>query len=445
MQTTQKEERHVLYLVSRILYLPGMHRALRMVTFVVLPIITLLLGWQLGATYEQREVREVEQHLEFLFSGQTESGTLLADPEKEVNLALLWGVWRLLQKHYIAPERMQTRDMLFGAVAGLTGAIGDPYTVFMTPSENDDFHSSLQGKLEGIGAELTLRDGRVVVVAPLKGSPASAAGLEPEDVIWKVDDMDMTGKSLAQVVERIRGPKGTTVTLIVERSGEADPLTITIVRDEIRVPSVEWEVKKTATGSVGYIALNQFGDESVREVREALKDLRSQEMKGLIFDMRFNGGGYLEGAVNLASLFLRQGKVVSVQRRSGEPIHHYVSGRPTDPEIPLVVLINEGSASAAEILAGAFQDHKRATIIGKKSFGKGTVQEVFDLPGGSSVRITTAKWLTPGGKDLSSEGVMPDIEVERTREDIENKRDPQLDAAIEWLVDGEDMTGARDE
>jgi carboxyl-terminal processing protease len=144
--------------------------------------------------------------------------------------------------------------------------------------------------------------------------------------------------------------------------------------------------------------------------------------------------------VELVSFFLSEGKVVSVQRRTGEPIHHYVTSRPLVPDLPMVVLINEGSASASEILAGALQDHKRATIIGKKSFGKGTVQEVFDLPGGSSIRITTAKWLTPNGKDLGSEGVMPDIVVERTREEIQNKVDPQLDAAIEWLVDGEDVT-----
>jgi carboxyl-terminal processing protease len=387
-----------------------------------------------------RELQEIEKNLEILYGGQTASGALVQDPEKEVNPALMWGVWRLLSKHYIAPENMKTQEMLYGAVGGLVAAIGDPYTVFMTPTENEDFHQSLGGRLEGIGAELTLKDSHIVVVAPLKGSPAAEAGLAPEDIIIKVNDEDVTGKGLVQVVERIRGPKGTSVTLTIERMGEEDFLTFTIVRNEIHVPSVEYEVKKTATGSIGYIALNQFGDDSVAEVREVLDALEHEDLTGIVFDVRFNGGGYLEGAVELVSFFLSEGKVVSVQRRTGEPIHHYVTSRPLVPDLPMVVLINEGSASASEILAGALQDHKRATIIGKKSFGKGTVQEVFDLPGGSSIRITTAKWLTPNGKDLGSEGVMPDIVVERTREEIQNKVDPQLDAAIEWLVDGEDVT-----
>lgn len=417
-----------------------MSRAVRILTCTLLPLFTLVLGWQIGMAMQERELKGIQESLELLYSGQTASGGTIQDPEKEVNLALLWGVWRLLQKNYIAPEKMRTQDMLYGAVGGLVGAIGDPYTMFMTPTENTDFHQALQGRLEGIGAELTLRDGQVIIVAPLKGSPAAKAGLAPEDIILKVDDEDVTGKSLMQVVERIRGPKGTPVVLTVERPGEQEFLTFTIVRNEIHVPSVEYEVKKTATGSVGYIALNQFGDDSMKEVRNALQELKEEDLSGLVFDVRFNGGGYLEAAVDLVSFFLREGKVVSVQRRVGDPIHHYVTGRPIIPDLPLVILINEGSASASEILAGALQDHKRATVIGKKSFGKGTVQEVFDLPGGSSIRITTAKWLTPHGKDLSSAGVLPDIAVERTREDIENKRDPQLDAAMEWLTDGEDVT-----
>ena len=417
-----------------------MSRILRVLTVTLLPLLTLVLGWQIGVSIEQRGVRELEEQLELLYTGQAGSGALMEDPEKNVNPAIMWGVWRMLQKNYISPERLKTQDMLYGAVGGLVAAIGDPYTVFMTPSENQDFHESLQGKLEGIGAELTLREGDVVVVAPLKGSPAEAAGLQPEDIIVKVNTKEVQGQTLAKVVEQIRGPKGTSVHLDILRPGESDLLPMDIVRDEIKVPSVEYEVKKTATGSVGYIALNQFGDDSVDEVRAALDSFEDKDLQGLVFDVRYNGGGYLEGAVELCSFFLKEGKVVSVQRRMGEPVHHYVSGHIVFPDLPMAVLINEGSASASEIFAGALQDHKRATVVGKKSFGKGTVQEVFDLPGGSSIRITTAKWLTPGGRDLGSEGVIPDIDIDRTREDRENKRDPQLDAAIEWLLDGEDVT-----
>jgi carboxyl-terminal processing protease len=350
----------------------------------------------------------------------------------------------LLLKHYIAPEELQVQPMLYGAAAGLTEAIGDPYTTFMTPKENDDFQDGLHGKLEGIGAELTLRDGRVVVVAPLKGSPAAGAGLLPEDIILEVDEVDTEGESLSDVVQRIRGPEGTTVTLAVERKGESEPLTFRITREEIKVPSTEVETRKTASGSIGIVTINQFGDATARELEQAIRGFLEEDLEGIVLDVRFNGGGYLERAVEMTSLFLSSGKVVTVARRDAEPEHHYVSGRPLTTDVPLVVLINEGSASASEILAGALQDAGRATVVGKKSFGKGTIQEVFDLPGGSSLRITTARWLTPSGRDLGEDGIEPDIEVERTVEQIQEEIDPQLDAALEWLLDGDDVSESND-
>ena len=375
-----------------------------------------------------------------LYSGETGSGQIVTDPEKEVDMSLLWGVWRILIKHYIAPDELEATKLLFGAVEGMVRAVGDPYTTFMTPAQNKDFRQSLEGKLQGIGAELAFRDGLIVIVAPLKGSPAQKAGLLPEDVIVEVDGINIEGENLNQVVQRIRGQKGTTVTLTIDRPGALESKQFSIVRDEILIPSVESNLIETGSGTLGYIALNQFGDTSVDEFQKSLAELLKNDLKGLIMDVRFNGGGYLEGAVELTSLFLRQGKVVSVERRSTEPEHHYVYGRPVVPDLPLVVLINQGSASASEIVAGALQDHKRATIIGMKSFGKGTVQEVLDLPGGSSLRVTTARWLTPSGKNLGKEGVHPDIVVDRTAKDFEEDKDPQLKAAEEWLLDNEDVT-----
>ncbi len=423
-------------------FLSIMSRFLRIVTVITLPILTLALGWQLGVSYEQNVLREATAKLNLLY-GRGGSGTVLADPESEADLSLLYGVWRLLLNRYIAPEELTTQKMLFGAVDGLVRAIGDPYTVFMTPSQNRDFRQALEGKLQGIGAELAFRDGQVVVVAPLKGSPAQTAGVLPEDIIIEVDGIDITGENLNQVVQRIRGKKGTTVTIKIVREGSFNPLTLSIVRDNITIPSVESRLIESGSGSVAYIALNQFGDNSIDELRVALQGFMEQSPKGLIVDVRFNGGGYLESAVELTSLFLRQGMIVSVERREGEPEPHYAYGRPLAPDLPLVVLINQGSASASEIVAGALKDHKRATIIGMKSFGKGTVQEVIDLPGGSSLRVTTAHWLTPGGKNLGKEGVHPDIVVDRTAEDLQAERDPQLDAALEWLLDYEDVTGGQ--
>ncbi|MFA5272927.1 MAG: S41 family peptidase [Candidatus Peribacter sp.] len=412
-----------------------MKRAFRIGIVVLLPLITLSLGWGLGTRYARQQVADMMSQLEFLYQGKTSSGTLVHDPEKEVNLALLWGVWRLLQQHYIAPEKLETTNMLFGATAGLVRALDDPYTTFMTPRENTDFKEGLGGKLHGIGAELTMKDGSIVVVAPLKGSPAQEAGLLPEDTIIMVDGTDVTSETLTNVVQRIRGPKGTSVKLTIVRKDQTEPVELTIKRDDIQIPSVEFSVKETGSGSIGVISINQFGDNTVQEVEESVRDfIRSEKpIAGIVIDLRYNGGGYLDGAVELASIFLKQGKVVTVQRREGEPVSHYVNGRPLEPDLPLAVIINEGSASASEIFAGAIQNHKRGIFIGKTSFGKGTVQEVFDLPGGSSLRVTVARWLTPGGKDLSKEGIHPDIEVDRTPQDTAAKSDPQLDAAMEWL------------
>jgi carboxyl-terminal processing protease len=337
----------------------------------------------------------------------------------------------MLQENYIAPNQLQPSKMVLGAIRGLVDALDDPYTTFMDAEENKGFRQFLSGDLQGIGAELVLKDGRVIVVTPLRGSPAEKAGLMPDDVITKVDGKEIEGETLTEVVGRIRGTKGSRVSLTIVRNGQEKKFTIT--RDEIHIPSVESHVEKRGRRTIGVITLNQFGEHSVQEVQRAIQEFPSS-MDGLVLDLRSNGGGLLEGAVEIASMFLRQGEVVAVEGHSGEPSRHYVSGKPLLPDIPLVILINNGSASASEILAGALQDHERATIVGEKSFGKGTVQEVIDLPGGSSLRVTIARWLTPDGRDLSKEGVTPDVVVERTAEDVEAERDPQMEKALEVVT-----------
>lgn len=409
-----------------------MPRTLKIIVFVALFALTLLLGIQLG--WHSREISSGEGGLPPILQ-HTESGggLILKDPEQDVDISLLWEVWRLLVHRYVAPEQLQPRPMLIGAIRGLIDAIGDPYTTFLTPEEHQEFRDALQGELEGIGAELTIQEGKIVVVAPLKGSPAERAGLLPGDIITAVDGEDIHGKSLSDVVHRIRGPKGSEVSLSILRVAIVHM--IHIKREGIHVPSVEYELKNTKKGPIASIAINQFGDDTVKEVTTSIASAKKAHAKGLILDVRYNGGGYLDGAVALASLFLQQGKVVSVKGRSDSLSHQYVTGRPTLPDLPIVILINQGSASAAEILAGALQDHKRATVMGTKSFGKGTVQEVIDLPEGSSLRVTTAHWLTPNGRNLAKEGITPDIIIDRTPEDIDAKRDPQLDAALQWFED----------
>jgi carboxyl-terminal processing protease len=404
-----------------------------------LVVIALLLGWQLGARSVQSgfSMQILNQgHSAGVVPAANGSGGILSDPEKQADLTLFWRVWNLLNDDYVDPNRLQANPLTQGAIRGMVDAVGDPYTLFMSPVENTDFHDTLSGRLQGIGAELALRNGVVTVVNPIKGSPAEKAGLLPDDVIEKVDGKTVEGQTLSQVVTRIRGIKGTSVTLdIIRPKKTADKnVALTIVRDDIHVPSVESRVIDKPDGKIGYVALSQFGEGSIEEVRQALVGFSGQTLRGIILDLRGNGGGYLDGAVDLVSLFANQGRVVSVEHRSGAPEVHDVNGHALYPDTPLVVLQNEGSASASEITAGALQDLGRATIIGEKSFGKGTVQEVIDLPGGSSLRVTVARWLTPKGKNLGKEGVHPDIEVQRTSDDYEKNADPQLDAASDWLL-----------
>ncbi len=414
-----------------------MAKQFRTLAIVVVPILTLALGWQLGLRMQAQAMRDFEQSLGMQFRGG--SGSTLQDPEKDVDPTLLWSTWRLLLKNYVDPSKLQKEDMLYGAAKGLAGSMGDPYTLFMTPKENEDFKQTLSGNLEGIGAELADRDGSIVVVTPLRGSPAERAGLKAGDIILTIDGSPTDGLTLPDVVGKIRGAQGTTVVLGVASPGTPAIRTLTIARENIHIPSAEWHVEESPDGAIGYMAINQFGDDTLPEVKQGLAELKKAPLKGLIIDLRNNGGGYLDGAVDLVSLFLQKGKVVTVARREGAPQEHYVSGRPELPNLPMAVIINAGSASASEIAAGALQDNKRATIIGVKSFGKGTVQEVIDLPGGSSLRVTIAHWLLPSGRDLGKDGVHPDILVEQPQT---GSGDVQLQTTLTFLRTGQKPAAA---
>jgi len=405
----------------------------RLASIGLLLLVLFFLGFKLGAEYEWNALQTERSNIESLFTLAGSGATVRANPETEVDLSLLWGVWRLLGEHYIDPEKLTINEMVYGAVGGLTSAVGDPYTVFMTPEDTTSFEDAMSGTLEGIGAQMDQINGDIVVVAPLKGSPAEAAGLLPKDVVVTVNDEEVHGLRLDIVVDKIRGPAGSTVHLGVYREGETEILKISIRRKNIHVPSVEFAIKKTASGDIALLTINQFGDSTMQEVRSALKTFKSSTVRGLVLDLRYNGGGYLEGAVELSSLFLKEGIVVTVERRDTDPEIYHVFGDATYPTLPMAVLINGGSASAAEIAAGAMQDHKRATIVGTTSFGKGTVQEIINLPNGAALRVTTARWLTPSGHDLGHMGITPDIVVERTLDEYRAGVDPQFDAAVKAL------------
>jgi carboxyl-terminal processing protease len=353
---------------------------------------------------------------------------------QDVNLSLYWNVWERLETNYLNESAVQNdQNLIYGSIKGLVNALDDPYTVFMTPKETKQFEENLQGSLQGIGAELSVEDGMLIVVSPLKDSPAEKAGLRPGDVIFQIDG-DATGEmTLFEAIMNIRGEKGTDVTLTIIREDIDEPFDVTITRDEITIESVTTEL---LDGNISYVSVNQFSDNTTKEFDEAIQEILIKNPKGVILDLRYNGGGYLDIAVEILSEFISDDKTaVIIQRRNPDDNQTLqVPGNTRLPDIPLVVLVNRGSASASEIVAGAIQDHKRGLVMGEETFGKGSVQEVELLRDGSSLRLTIAKWLTPEGRDIEEAGIVPDRIIELTQEDIENEFDSQLEEARTYLM-----------
>lgn len=320
-------------------------------------------------------------------------------------------------------------ELLDGLKRGLALATGDPYTEYLNPEASQEFDDDLSGTFSGIGAELGREDDNIVVVAPLSGFPAEDAGLQSRDVILQVDGESVTGKSITEVVQMIRGEVGSDVTLTVARDFER--LEFTITRETITIPSVEFEVTDE---NIGYLDVSRFGEDTVELVRQAYQDFMSVDVDGIVLDMRTNPGGLLNVSVDLADLWLPSGAVIVEERRAGEVVNSLESQNDALIEdIPTVVLVNEASASASEIVAGALSDHGVATVVGKTTFGKGSVQQLDRLRSGGTLKVTVARWYTPDGLNIDREGIEPDIEVELTQEDLEAELDPQRDRAIEEL------------
>lgn len=323
--------------------------------------------------------------------------------------------------------KLDNTKLLDGLKTGLVAASGDPYTEYMPPEKANDFKGQLSGTFEGVGALLGKNEkGNVIVISPIDGFPAKKAGLQPRDVIAEIDGKDASTLAVDKAVEKIRGPKGTKVKLRIIRN-EKEDLMFEITREEINIPSVE---SKILDGGIGYIKISRFGDDTADLSRKAAEKFKSDGVSKIILDLRGNPGGYLEAAVDVSSLWLND-KTVLQEKRDGKTIRTY-SSRGTAPlsGITTTVLIDEGSASASEITAGALHDNKAASLLGVKSFGKGSVQEPQTLQNGGLLKITVARWYTPNGKNIDKEGIQPDQKVERSEEDYKAGRDPQLDAAI---------------
>ncbi len=328
--------------------------------------------------------------------------------------------------------RLDKEKLEDGLKEGLVKAAGDPYTEYLNVEAAKDFNEDLSGSFTGIGAELS-KDAAtktIIVVSPIAGFPADKAGIKPKDAIVEIDGKSAYDISVSEAVKRIRGPKDSVVKLKLLR-GTSEAIDLSITRQEITIPSVE---TKMLDDNVGYIKVSRFGEDTASLAADAAKEFKEQNVAGIILDMRGNPGGLLDAAVDVSSLWVPKGQTILTERRDNQIISTKKSqGSSLLGGIPTAVLIDEGSASASEITAGALHDHKLAKLIGKKSFGKGSVQQVQDLRKGGILKVTVARWFTPNGKNIDKSGIEPDEKIERTDDDIKNNKDPQLDAAIAHL------------
>jgi carboxyl-terminal processing protease len=320
---------------------------------------------------------------------------------------------------------------LDGIKTGLVNSTGDPYTEYLNAKEAKEFNRELSGTFTGIGAELgTNTDNNIIIISPISGYPADKAGLKPRDIIAAINGQTTSGMSISAAVKKIRGPAGSKVTLSIVR-GDGSPFGVNITRQTINVPSVESKVE----GQIGYIKINQFTADTGELAQKAAQDLKNQNVKAIVLDLRGNPGGYLSAAVDVSSLWLNKGDVVVQQRRGGKTVvgTEYASGNNILGGLPTAVLINAGSASASEIVAGALHDHKTATLVGTTSFGKGSVQQVENLSGGAELKVTVAHWYTPNGKNINKQGINPDLKIEVNDQDSKSDKDPQKDQAYQLL------------
>ncbi len=364
-----------------------------------------------------------------IYSGVTNIFVNSANSElpDELDYSSVDELYNELRKKYDGVLKLD--DVMNGIKKGLAQSAGDPYTIYLSEEEAKEFKDDLNGTFTGIGAELGAKNDRIVIIAPLDGFPAQKAGLRAGDIIVEIDGEDAFGISIEEAVSKIRGEKGTDVTLAIARDGKT--LEITITRDAITIPSVTSEVREDG---IGYLKISRFAQDTAALSQQAAEEFKGQGVTKIVLDLRNNGGGFLDAAVDVSGLWLTDGSLV-VEQRAGDTVTQSLKTRGDGPLIGFetIVLINKGSASASEIVAGALKDYKIATLVGETSFGKGSVQALDELGAGGVLKVTIARWYTPDGNNIDQEGIEPDVVVEFTDEDYENDTDPQLDEAIKFL------------
>ena len=363
-----------------------------------------------------------------------EKGQVVCDvcqPE-ETNFSLFWQTWQVIQNKFVDKDKINTEAMIYGAISGMVGSLGDPYTVFMEPEDTKRFVEDVKGSFEGVGMEVGIRNNQLTVIAPLEGTPAQKAGLRAGDAIVKVDNESTADMTVDEAVNRIRGARGTEVVLTIFRKEWEEERDVKVVRGVIEIPSLKWELKDD---NIAYLHLYNFTEKAAYDFRKAAIEILESPARKVILDLRNNPGGYLEVAQDIAGWFMEAGDVVAIEDfgEGKEQKLYKAEGNGLLASYAVVVIINEGSASASEILAGALRDNQSVELIGETSFGKGSVQELEKLKDGSSLKVTIAKWLTPKGELITDKGLEPDVKVEISEEDITAEKDPQLDKAIEII------------
>jgi len=357
---------------------------------------------------------------------------------KNLDFSLFWKVWDTLESDYYDKSRIVEADLVYGAIKGMVGAVGDPYTTFLIPRENEVVQEDLQGNFEGVGIQIGFQGTHLAVIAPLPNSPAEKAGIRAGDLIAGIKDdekgvdKNTFGISLPEAVQDIRGPAGSTVTLALIREGAADPLFVDLVRESIDIPSIVLDFVGPDQ-NIAHVQLLKFGAETVTEWDEAVVAiLKKRDLAGIILDVRNDTGGYLQAAIDIASDFIEDDQVVVIEEKSNQSREYTTTRQPRFVNQPVVMLVNQGSASASEILAGALRDQRQAPLVGETTFGKGTIQEPRQVNGGAALHITIARWLTPAKTWVNDVGLEPDVKIE---DNLETTADEQLDSAIRTLLE----------
>ena len=352
--------------------------------------------------------------------------TNIGDDDVQVDFGIFWEAWKKLKEFHIKGNELADKDFVYGAINGLAGSFKDPNTIFLRADTGDakKFEEDISGSFGGIGAEIGLQDEQLIIVAPLKKSPTERAGLKSKDKIFKIDDFDTTGIAVNEAVKKIRGPIGTKVVLNILRDTWSSPRDFSLTREEIVVPTLDWEIVEN---NLIYIKLHSFNEKAPLAFYDAALSAFVNRAQGMILDLRNNPGGFLEVAINLSGWFLNKGELVVTEDFRSDPDRVFrANGNSAFKALPLVILVNQGSASASEILAGALRDRRGIKLVGEKTFGKGTVQELQGLRDGSKLKITVANWILPSGQVIEKNGLPPDYEIKMIDEDIKAGRDPQL-------------------